>query len=216
MEQAAKAYQAAVSGPRQSPPNSAEPNRSGEWHIIAAREAAKAGIPNVTSYGLRAMKEIIGAPQIVAKIESGEINNVATSPPSAYSASRPWNRPKKQWGKPQFEAIKTVARLPRIRGSREGANMPANGPVLRQSPPNSGETKIIQTCRRMGQQSRPRGGQSQTMSAAATVDITEALAALADDDHVVGRAGKAIGPRSHQYRAIGAPPPADGNASKLR
>ena len=54
------------------------PDRSNEWHEIVAREAKDAGL-NVTGASIRAMKEVMDAPETKAKVESGEIKIVSNA-----------------------------------------------------------------------------------------------------------------------------------------
>jgi hypothetical protein len=56
-----------------------QPDDSGRWHQRAAKLATEAGITGIKPAGMRAIKEVRGAPETIRKIESGDITTVAAA-----------------------------------------------------------------------------------------------------------------------------------------
>ena len=79
MKEAAEAHQRAVTGPRQTvvkiPPSNNE-DQSGRWNYRAAAMATEAGIIGITPEGMKAIRNVIGAPDTESKISNGKINSV--------------------------------------------------------------------------------------------------------------------------------------------
>jgi hypothetical protein len=78
MKKAASEGNKSRSPPKTNPSLAGTENRGPKWEQIVAREANKIGL-NVTPSGIRAMKEVMDAPETRAKIERGEIRKVAAA-----------------------------------------------------------------------------------------------------------------------------------------